>query len=78
MIGVPHPEWGQEVKATVVPAEGARIDTDDLSAHCADGLAHFKVPTLWEVREEPLPRNAAGKVLKNVLSGEAENTFIEE
>jgi acyl-CoA synthetase (AMP-forming)/AMP-acid ligase II len=78
VIGVPHPEWGQEVKATVVPAAGAPIDTGELAAHCADGLAHFKVPTLWEVREEPLPRNAAGKILKNVLSGEAENTFIEE
>jgi acyl-CoA synthetase (AMP-forming)/AMP-acid ligase II len=78
VIGVPHPEWGQEVKATVVPAEGARIDTGELAVHCAEKLAHFKVPTLWEVRVESLPRNAAGKILKNVLSGEAKNTFIEE
>ena len=78
VMGVPHPEWGQEVKATVVPSPGSRIDTSELAAHCAVRLAHFKVPTLWEVREEPLPRNAVGKVLKNVLSGEAENTFMEE
>ena len=37
-----------------------------------------KVPAHREVRREPLPRNAAGKVLKNVLTGHAENPFVEE
>jgi acyl-CoA synthetase (AMP-forming)/AMP-acid ligase II len=35
------------------------------------------VPTHWEVRGE-LPRNATGKVLKHVLTGDAESTFVEE
>jgi acyl-CoA synthetase (AMP-forming)/AMP-acid ligase II len=78
VIGVPHPEWGQEVKAVVVPAEGARIDEDELAAHCAEAFASFKVPTRWEIHDEPLPRNAVGKVLKRVLTGEAENDFVEE
>jgi hypothetical protein len=33
---------------------------------------------LWELRDEALPRNASGKVLKHVLAGDAENTFLEE
>jgi acyl-CoA synthetase (AMP-forming)/AMP-acid ligase II len=78
VIGVPHSEWGQEVKAIVVPAEGARVETDSLTAHCAEVMAPFKVPTLWEIREDPLPRNATGKVLKKVLTGEAGNEFVEE
>jgi len=78
VIGVPHREWGQEVKAVVVPAAGARIDEDELAAHCDSAFASFKVPSVWEIREEPLPRNAAGKVLKNVLTGEAGNVYIEE
>jgi len=78
VIGVPHPEWGQQVKAFIVPAEGARIPIEDLVAHCRDALADYKVPTLWEIRSEPLPRNATGKVLKNVLAGEATNDFVEE
>jgi acyl-CoA synthetase (AMP-forming)/AMP-acid ligase II len=78
VIGIPHDEWGQEVKAIVVPAAGARVDVEALAAHCGSAFAAFKVPTTWEIREEPLPRNATGKVLKNVLSGEAGNDFVEE
>jgi acyl-CoA synthetase (AMP-forming)/AMP-acid ligase II len=62
----------------VVPAEGARIDTEELTRWMAEGLAAYKVPTRWELRGEPLPRNAVGKVLKNVLVGEAENKFVED
>lgn len=78
VFGVDHEELGQEVKAVVVPADAATVDTDELGRHVAEKLASFKVPAHWEIRNEPLPRNAAGKVLKNVLRGEAENTFIEE
>ena len=38
----------------------------------SETLAPYKIPTLWERRVEPLPRNASGKVLKTVLVGDAE------
>ena len=44
----------------------------------AEKLTSFKVPAHWEVRNEPLPRNAAGKILKNVLTGEKSADLIEE
>jgi acyl-CoA synthetase (AMP-forming)/AMP-acid ligase II len=78
VVGVDHPELGQEVTAIVVPAEGASIDTEELARWAGEALADYKVPTRWEVRAEPLPRNAVGKVLKNVLLGETENRFVEE
>lgn len=78
VVGVEHPELGQEVKAIVVPAPGATIDTDALAQWVRERLAPFKVPAHWEVRTEPLPRNPAGKVLKNVLTGEAENRFVDD
>lgn len=81
VLGVDSEEFGQEVKAILVPKGGAPVDsldTDALSLFCREKLAPFKVPTLWEVRADPLPRNAAGKILKNVLSGESENRLIEE
>ena len=78
IVGVEHPELGQEVKAIVVPAPGRSIDTDELASWTGKTLAPFKVPTQWEVRDEALPRNAAGKVLKTVLTGETENLAIDE
>ena len=42
-------------------------------------LAYYKVPEHWEVREGSLPRNAAGKILKDVLrDARADTGFVEE
>ncbi len=78
VVGVDHRELGQEVKAIIVPTPSAVIDTSVLETWCAEVLSAYKVPTVWEVRSNPLPRNAVGKVLKNVLTGEAEHVFVEE
>ncbi len=78
VVGVEHRTLGQEVKAVVVAKPGRAIDPDDLKAFVAQTLAYYKVPEYIEVRDEPLPRNASGKVLKTVLTGDAENTFVED
>jgi long-chain acyl-CoA synthetase len=78
VIGVAHAELGQEVKAIVVPKLGQELDVKTLTAWVAEGLAYFKVPSQWEVRSEPLPRNAMGKVLKHVLREHRASTFIDE
>ena len=69
---------GQVVKAVVVVAPGSALTEDEVRAFCAVTLASYKVPTEVEIRTEPLPRTANGKVMKQVLAGQAENTFIEE
>ena len=79
VVAVEHRELGQEVKAVVVldgPAEEGLIE--ELGAWVADTLADVKVPAHWELRTEPLPRNATGKILKRVVEGTAEYDFIEE
>lgn len=78
VIGVPHPDMGQEVKAIIVVSEGTAPDIEGLRAFCSERLAAFKVPSHWQIQREPLPRNAAGKIMKNVLSGEAKSQLMEE
>jgi len=67
VLGVEHPELGQEVKAVVVPKPGRTPDPESLKAWCAQALAYYKVPSQVALRDEPLPRNAAGKVMKQGL-----------
>ncbi len=78
VIGVDHEELGQEVKAIVVLQKGQEMSGEDLKRWVADALAYYKVPTLWELRTVPLPRNATGKVLKNALRESQDSMFIEE
>ncbi|HKK52643.1 MAG TPA: class I adenylate-forming enzyme family protein, partial [Myxococcota bacterium] len=78
VVGVEHRTLGQEVKAVVVPRPGASPEPQQIRDFVAETLAYYKVPTHVEIRREPLPRNATGKVLKPVLLGDAENTFSED
>ncbi len=77
VIGVPHPSLGEEVKAVVQVEAGHEITEDEVKAWVADKLANFKVPAYVELTTEKLPRNASGKLLKNVLRGEGEVSFAE-
>lgn len=78
VIPVDHEALGHEVKAVIVPMPGMTATPEELAAFCAETLAYFKVPTHWEIRTEPLPRNATGKVVKAVLMDGASLQFAEE
>jgi acyl-CoA synthetase (AMP-forming)/AMP-acid ligase II len=78
VYGIDDRELGQRVKAVVIPIPGASPSEDSIREFAAVSLAYFKVPEVIEIRTEPLPRNATGKVMKHVLSGHGENTFVED
>jgi long-chain acyl-CoA synthetase len=73
VVGRPHPEWGEEVVAFIVPAPGRELRAADLDAACLASIARFKRPKVWRF-VEALPKNNYGKVLKTELrkiAGEA-------
>jgi long-chain acyl-CoA synthetase len=67
VIGVPDREMGERVMAIVRKRPDSDIDALRVQAHVAEHLAKFKVPEIVTFTEAPLPRNAAGKLLKNEL-----------
>jgi long-chain acyl-CoA synthetase len=69
VVGVPHVQLGEEVKAVVHLSAGAHATAEAIREHCRRHLADFKVPEYVEIRDEPLPRNPAGKILKAALRG---------
>jgi long-chain acyl-CoA synthetase len=70
VIGVPEPTLGEEVGAVIVLRPGHKVTAEELSLHVRQRLAGFMVPTHIWFRQEPLPRNPAGKVLKRTLRDE--------
>lgn len=70
VIGVPHADFGEAVVAVIVgeaASSAVSVPTaEEVIAHCRALLANFKVPKRVE-RVDALPRNAMGKVQKNVL-----------
>ena len=66
VVGVPHPDFGEAVVAVVVPRSGAGPSPEALIGSLKGRIANFKVPKQLFVVPE-LPRNAMGKVQKNLL-----------
>ncbi len=69
VIGVPHRDFGEAVTAVVVRKPGATLDEAAIVASLKTRIAGFKVPKRVHVVDE-LPRNAMGKVQKNLLRAE--------
>jgi HIP---CoA ligase len=70
VIGVPDERLGEVGRAFVVPRLGSVVDPAELIGWCRERLANYKVPRSVEVVES-LPKNATGKVTKNVLRAPA-------
>ncbi|HZI45566.1 MAG TPA: AMP-binding protein, partial [Ilumatobacter sp.] len=67
VFGVPDQQWGEAVHAEVVLKPGASATERELIDHCRLSIAGYKVPRAIVVREQPLPKSAAGKILKRDL-----------
>jgi malonyl-CoA/methylmalonyl-CoA synthetase len=74
VVGVPHPDFGEAVVAVVVAKPDAVLDGAAIVAELKRSIANFKVPKQVYVVAD-LPRNAMGKVQKNVLREQHKGLF---
>ena len=72
VIGVPDPEWGEQVKAVVETVDGVQPGealAAELIGFCQQRLAHYKCPRSVDFRDH-LPRTDGGKLYKRLLRDE--------
>jgi fatty-acyl-CoA synthase len=67
VVGVPDEQFGQRLKAFVVPRSGASLTAAEVKAHVRDHLARYKVPRTVAFVDE-LPRTTTGKLRRRDLS----------
>src|SRR5258705_1048013 len=68
-FGIPHADWGEEVKAVVEPAAGIEASpalAEEILAFCRDKLAKYKTPKSIDFIAE-MPRDPNGKLYKRKL-----------
>ncbi len=66
VLGVPDPEWGEEIGAAVVLHEGEELGAEEVSEYVKCQIAAYKYPRLvWFLDE--LPKGPTGKILKREI-----------
>jgi long-chain acyl-CoA synthetase len=66
VLGVPHPEWGEEVGAAVVLEPGEELAPEEISAWVRERIAAYKYPrVVWFLEE--LPKGPTGKIVKREI-----------
>jgi O-succinylbenzoic acid--CoA ligase len=67
VVGLPHPDWGQQVAAAVVLRSPGAATADELLTHCRARLAGFKRPRQLVISDE-LPQTASGKIQRHLVA----------
>jgi long-chain acyl-CoA synthetase len=67
VFGIPDPQWGELVTACVVLKPGMVLVANDLTSHCRQYLANYKIPRRVQFSDTELPKSGSGKILKRLL-----------
>ena len=66
IIGIPDEEWGEKVKAIIVPKEGEKLTEEDIIKYCKRKIAKYKIPKSVDFSDS-LPKLGSGKISKKIL-----------
>ncbi|MCM3720564.1 long-chain-fatty-acid--CoA ligase [Solibacillus isronensis] len=77
VAGIPDPYRGETVKAYIVLKEGKTVTEKELNEYCRKNLAAYKVPRIYEFRQE-LPKTAVGKILRRTLIEEEKQKMAQQ
>ncbi len=77
VVGIPDPYRGETVKAYVVSKVGFKVTEEELNQFARNSLASYKVPHLYEFRDE-LPKTTIGKILRRVLIDEEKHKLTDD
>lgn len=69
VVGMPDAQMGEEVVAVIRVESPANFSKNDLYGFCQQRLSAFKLPARIIITETALPRNPAGKLMKNIVKG---------
>jgi acyl-CoA synthetase (AMP-forming)/AMP-acid ligase II len=67
VFGIPDPKWGELVMACVVVKPGVALSANEVTSHCRQFLASYKIPRRVEFSDTELPKSGSGKILKRLL-----------
>jgi acyl-CoA synthetase (AMP-forming)/AMP-acid ligase II len=67
VFGIPDAQWGELVMACVMLKSGMALSANDLTNHCRQFLANYKIPRRVEFLDTELPKSGSGKILKRIL-----------
>jgi len=65
VVAMPHEKWGETPCAFIELAPGVAATEEELTQHCRDNLAAYKIPRHFVF--ESIPRTATGKIQKHLL-----------
>jgi acyl-CoA synthetase (AMP-forming)/AMP-acid ligase II len=69
VVGLPHPEWGQQVVAAIVADSPDVAIEADLVSYCRTHLAGYKQPRQFVFVDE-IPQTGSGKIQRSVVANE--------
>ena len=62
VVGLNDSEWGKKIAAAVVTEASSIVTQEDLADYIRDRIASYKLPRIWLISSDPLPRTASGKL----------------